>query len=146
MTTRAEFVAEARRWLGTRWQHQGRTLGKGVDCAGVLMQTTRAVGPLPAEKVDELEREIAGYNRVPRADLLRRTCDKYMRRLKRAEVQAGDVALMQFDGSEPQHLAIIAERSGVPYLIHALALERKVVEHRLDSVWSARVIDYYSVF
>ena len=121
-------------------------MGKGVDCAGVLTETTRAVGPLPAETIDEIEREIHGYGRNPNHDgMLQRVCDKHMRRIKQAQVQDADVALIRFD-VEPQHLAILADRSGVPYLIHALAAERRVVEQRLDSVWRARVVAFYSVF
>ena len=145
MTTRDEFIAEARRWLGTRWRHQGRMLGKGVDCAGVLTQTARAVGPLPAETIDQLEAEIHGYGRKPQADLIRRVCEKYMRRMPTAEAQPGDIALMRF-GSEPQHLGILTLHDGTLHLLHALALSRKVVEQRLDSVWRARVVHYYSVF
>jgi cell wall-associated NlpC family hydrolase len=144
LTTREELVAEARRWIGTRWQHQGRTLGKGVDCAGVLTQTVRAVGPVQAEVIDAIEREVSGYSRDPSA-VLQKMCDAYMRRIPSSEARAGDIALIRFQ-VKPQHLAIISEQCGVPYLIHSLVMARKVVEQRLDSVWRSRVVNFYTVF
>jgi len=144
MTTRAEFVNEARRWVGTRWRHQGRTLGTGVDCVGIVTQTVRAVGPLPPEVIDRLESDVSGYARDA-TDMLRMTCDKYMRRVPASEAQPGDVILIRFNG-KPQHIAILSEHAGESYLIHALGLARRVVEQRFDSVWRARVAIYYTVF
>lgn len=44
---RASVVARARAWLGTPYHHQGRVLGAGVDCAGLLCEVYREVGLMP---------------------------------------------------------------------------------------------------
>jgi cell wall-associated NlpC family hydrolase len=41
---RAAVVAEARRWAGTPYRHQGRTLGACVDCAQILIETFAGAG------------------------------------------------------------------------------------------------------
>jgi hypothetical protein len=38
------LVAEARRWLGTPFRHQGRIRGEGVDCIGLVLEPARALG------------------------------------------------------------------------------------------------------
>lgn len=44
MTTGAEVASAARRYLGTPFVHQGRALGAGVDCAGLLACVARDLG------------------------------------------------------------------------------------------------------
>lgn len=39
-----KIVAEVRRWIGTPYHHQGRKLGVGVDCVGLLLAAAGAIG------------------------------------------------------------------------------------------------------
>src|SRR5262245_4461171 len=39
-----KIVEEARTWKGTRFQHQGRIKGVGVDCVGFIAEVAKAVG------------------------------------------------------------------------------------------------------
>lgn len=145
MTTRAEFVSQARLWLGTRWQHQGRAIGAGIDCVGLVLETCRAVGPVSARDLDAIEVEINGYGRQPYGSKLRKFCDMHMLRISFKDVQIGDIVLMRFE-TDPQHLGIISAHSyenGLT-ILHAHALARKAVEHRMDSVWRDRVVQYYA--
>lgn len=124
MTSRAAVIAEARSWLGTPWVHQHRAKGIAVDCAGLVIGVARALG-LVAEDFD-----VAGYGRQPDGSLLS-VCDDHMRRVSRAEMQAGDVLVVAVAG-DPQHMGIL-----VPYihgglaLVHAASNAGRVVEHRL---------------
>jgi NlpC/P60 family putative phage cell wall peptidase len=45
--TREKIVAEAQSWLGTKWHHEGRVKGAGVDCAQFLIGVYVAAGLVP---------------------------------------------------------------------------------------------------
>ena len=77
MTTRADVVAEARTWLGTKWIHQHRAKGQGVDCAGLIICVVRDLGLLSADF------DINGYSRMPDGTLLA-VCDEHMDRIDRS--------------------------------------------------------------
>jgi cell wall-associated NlpC family hydrolase len=123
MTTRAEVVAEARSWLGTKWVHQHRRKGVAVDCAGLVIGVARALGLVP-ECFD-----VTGYVRVPDGSLLDR-CGESMMQIEKSAMQPGDVLVVATD-SEPAHMGILGDyRHGGLSLIHA-SNGRGVVEHRL---------------
>ncbi|WP_233343629.1 C40 family peptidase [Burkholderia cepacia] len=117
MVTRQQVVDEARTWAGTRWQHQGRLKGIGVDCAGLVVCALRNVGI----EVDDVD----GYPRRPDGSLL-----EVVRRQTEptSDWRAGDVVLMHWD-NDPCHLGILTSPSTI---IHAYAMAREVVEHDLD--------------
>lgn len=135
--TRAQFVTEARTWIGTPYRHLGRSRGVAVDCAGVLIGTARA---LALSTFDT-----RGYSATPHADTLRRLCDDHMARIPFGDAQPGDVLLLAWD-LEPQHLAIVGDYpGGGRSLIHAWAAMGRCAEHRMDSVWVRRVVQAYAV-
>jgi NlpC/P60 family putative phage cell wall peptidase len=43
MISRADIVAETRRWLGTPYRHQASACGAGCDCLGLVRGVWRAV-------------------------------------------------------------------------------------------------------
>lgn len=45
---RAAVVAEARSWLGTKYHHEGRLRGVGVDCGQLLIAVYAAVELIPS--------------------------------------------------------------------------------------------------
>jgi cell wall-associated NlpC family hydrolase len=127
MTTRADVIAEARRWIGVRWHHQGRSRA-GIDCVGLVINVGHALG-LSAF-------DIADYARQPDPAMMRALLAEHMDPI--TEPEPGDVVLMRFE-REPQHVAVLTD-SGI---IHAYAQARKVVEHRLDSIWKSRIVGAY---
>ncbi len=133
--TGADIVAEARGWLGTRFHHQGRVNGVGVDCAGLVVGVAAALG-LPV-------RDRSDYSRQPDGQMLELTCDEQLERIPVEQIQPGDVLLMRF-ALEPQHLAIVGDYEfGGLSIIHAYAQMRRVVESRLDDVWLSRIVAAY---
>lgn len=132
-----EIVAEARRWLGTPFHHQGRLIDVGADCAGLIIGVARGLG-LSGYDID-------GYARQPDGGTLREECDREMTRVAPGGVKPGDVLLMRL-GRDPQHLAIVtAAREGQPTaMIHVHSEPPSVcVEHSLDARWRRRVIQIY---
>lgn len=128
MTSRQDIVDAARGFLGVKWRHQGRNMA-GVDCLGLVI--------LVANQLGLSEFNSADYGRIPDGQRLRAGLTEHMDVTRTP--QPGDVLLMRFE-QHPQHVAIVTDRG----IIHAYAQVRKVVEHRLDSVWSSRIVAAYS--
>ncbi len=140
MIPRAAVVAEARNWLGTRWQHQASLKGVGCDCVGLVVGVARVLKIAAATEYD-LMPELRGYGRQPDPVLLLAGCDHLMQRLNLSEVAQGDVLVLKFE-LEPQHFAIVSQVDPL-YMVHALAQARKVVEHRVDFLWLRRIVRAY---
>ncbi len=122
---------KAREYVATRWHHQGRVKGVGVDCIGLVIcvASDLGLGDFSAE----------GYGRLPTGGRLRAGLTDAFDTVAIADMQPGDVVLMRFAG-EPQHVAILSDMGGRLGMIHAHAAMRKVVEHGLDDVWRSRIV------
>lgn len=129
MTTRQEVIEESRTWLGTRWVHQGRSRA-GVDCIGIVIKVAHALNIFTFDTFD--------YSRQPDPNRMRELLGEHMDPIAIADARIGDVLLMRFE-REPQHVAIVTDKG----IIHAYAQARRVVEHRLDSVWKSRIVGAY---
>jgi cell wall-associated NlpC family hydrolase len=135
MSAAVAIVAAARATLGTRWMHQGRLPGVGLDCVGLVVVAARGAGiELP---------HVPDYGRLPDGPRLRAAIEASATRVALAQAAPGDVALMAFD-RWPIHLGVLADYPGGGLaLIHAWAGARRVVEHRLDAAWAARIQAVY---
>jgi cell wall-associated NlpC family hydrolase len=127
MTTRAEFVATVRTYLGTPYHHQGRSPGIGLDCPGPLICACWHHGIKP------LDFNVTGYPRQPDGVSLQAILDEHMTRIDYAEADLGDVIMVRFQQGHPQHLGIL---SGIyperRYWIEAEGSKhRRVLEARL---------------
>lgn len=65
MTTPSEVIAEARKWVGVKFRHQGRNRG-GIDCVGLPIVVACDLGLLPRKF------EVQNYGRLPSAELIER--------------------------------------------------------------------------
>lgn len=130
---RQEIIDTARTWLGTPFRHQGRN-SSGLDCAGLVLVTAKAVNRCPPEFDDR------NYARLPRPDRMKAVLDSNMDRISRADANNGDVVYMT-NYLVPQHLAILTDIG----LIHAFEEIGKVVEHEFDELWSrdSRIVAVY---
>ncbi len=108
---RAAIVAEAERWLGTPFHHQGRVKRAGVDCAMLLAEVFERCGCVPHVE--------AGY--YPPDWHMHRDAERYLEKLLpyASEIagppEPGDVAVFRF-GRTFSHGAIAV---AWPRLIHA---------------------------
>lgn len=120
--SRADVVAEARRWIGTPFYHQQSLLGHGTDCVGLVRGIWRAlIGPEPEpcpvypKRVDLLDRSI-----------LMEHAERHLVRVKGAP-QPGDVLVGMFRDADLPHHAMILSAPG--RVIHAVMWSpRRVVE------------------
>ena len=126
--TADDILDAARQCLGTKFRHQGRLVAFGLDCAGVAIHVARQIG---AGHLD-----VSGYGRTPANGQLEQSLDSQpcLERVFLEHRQPGDLLLMRF-ASEPQHLAICAGET----IIHAYEAAGLCCEHRLSSLWAARI-------
>lgn len=140
MTTGADVVAEARRWLGTPWVHQAALRGIATDCLGLVAGVGLAL-ELPGADRWRGDTRMRGYSRAPNPKLMLQVCGEYLDPIARNDVQPGDILLMRFDEA-PQHFAILS-CARPPRIVHAYAGIGRVTENGLDAVWLARVVRAY---
>lgn len=145
MATRKQIVIEARAWIGTRFHHQASQKGIGCDCIGLVRGVGIACGIYPADFLSLPEvQQFKGYPLLPSNRQLEKGCEMFATRIEIADAKPGDFVLMRFNG-EPQHLAILGDyKGGALSVIHAYAGARRVVEHRIDNVWAARIVAAYA--
>lgn len=142
--TRADIVAEARTWMGTRWHHQAHVKGVGCDCGGLVRGVgwnLRLLKPLSEYPGSH---EFNGYSRMPSQQKMERACAALLEgSFPFAQAKPGDIVLMAWNSPEPNHVGIITDLGAYPGLIHAWAAMRKVVESRLDAVMIRRIVGAY---
>ena len=133
MEHRGRIVDVARTTLGTPFHHQARLPCVGIDCVGVVIYVGRKL-ELIAEGFD-----FKGYSRSADGVTLLAECDRHMVRIKRADLQPGDVIALRYV-HEPQHLAIVGDYvHGGLSMIHADARIGRVVEHRIYESHERRI-------
>jgi NlpC/P60 family putative phage cell wall peptidase len=139
MATRDEVVAEALSWEGTRFSHQGRVKGAGVDCINLVIGTAINTGLLTQEQLNSFDiPEARAYGRSPNGELLMQGCDHFLDRIPFSAVKKGDILIFKFV-DEPQHFAIVTSTNPL-YMVHAYAHDRKVVHHGFNDVWKQRLV------
>lgn len=133
------MIDEARSFVGVRWRHRGRSR-YGIDCIGLLVRGAEAAGLPMRDRLD--------YGREPWRD----TLDAEMRAHfgdPVGDLQPGDVVTMRAPGQPaPGHVGIVARHGGYLTLIHSYNADAnsRVVEHRLDADWQARIHRIYRPF
>ncbi|MEJ0009871.1 MAG: NlpC/P60 family protein [Alphaproteobacteria bacterium] len=143
MTTSDEIVAIARGFLGVRFAHQGRCGKSGLDCLGLLFAVASRAG-ITLRGRPALCHDRRDYGSRPDTDFLRAQLAYFLTPVAADGLRAGDVLLLNIRG-RAQHLALVADYPGEGEwgMIHAYAVARKVVEHRLDEVWRERIAGVY---
>ncbi len=126
----SEFIKHVESYVGTRYMHQARLPGVGLDCAGVVVCAAREIG------IDV--QDISGYSRTPSGmrltSALAAHCD-VATYTGVDDLQKGDILAFIWD-LEPQHIGVYV---GDGYIVHAHAMARRTVKHRLDAEWHSRI-------
>lgn len=140
---RAALHAEARKLLGVRWRHKGRT-ERGLDCLGLLwlpmsrvVRSLRGIAlPRPADDYGRTP-----YNRRLRAELTHWLGDP-------VPLDQADVVSMRWTGEE-HHVGLVVphhfHRRGLIHADNTAAGGRRVVEHGMDDLWERRLIEGWAL-
>lgn len=130
MPSRQEIVDEARKYLGTRWLHQGRAK-TGIDCCGLVIRVGNDLGMITYDTV--------GYSRRTSGDkFLKHFTDAGMYVVDYEDAKPGDV-LITSDHSFPCHCGFLTEKGGAPHFLHAFAGKRRVVEQEVEP-WLRKLV------
>ncbi len=131
-------VAEARRWIGTRYVHQASVRQVGTDCLGLVRGVWRELYGREPELVPPYTRDWAEpqgeevLSAAARRHLLPVDPGRYHLR--------GELLLFRMrDGSVAKHLGIIGEGAARPTFIHAYD-GHGVVETSLSAPWRRRIV------
>lgn len=127
-----DIIAAARECLGTPFRHQGRVVGVGLDCVGVVIHALQMVG------IDVVDQR--GYGTVPFNGQLEAAIAQQPALMAVPTMMPGDILLMKMVG-QPTHVALFTGDT----VIHAYEAVGKCCEHRLDSRWKARIVRLYRV-
>ena len=135
---RSQILEEAEKWIGTPWEHQGRSKA-GCDCAGYIYCLGINSGCDPKGLSEN-----PTYGRDP-DDTMERILDKHLKRKPWNQRLPASVLFFAF-GKRGQHLGLMSSNGYTFY--HGYEWENKVVETRLDNRWLKRlrgVYDFYEV-
>ena len=124
-----DVVAEARKWLGVKWQHQGRGRA-GIDCAGLVVRVGQDLGLTIADKV--------GYKRTPEAL-------KFVEHIRQqtefvGQPKPGCIGIFR-EKYFACHVGIFTERHGQIYLLHSYMPVGKVMEEHFAHQWINSLIE-----
>lgn len=125
---RADIVDTARGYLGTKYVHQGRVKGLGIDCLGLLICVGRELGFLPGDYDHQ------DYTHQPSHAEFMVGLEEYLVRIDIADAGPGDILMLDAGGS-PVHVGFKTDRG----LLHAYAPAGKVVEHGLRAQFATSV-------
>lgn len=126
MVNRADIVAKARTYIGTRWRHQGRQPGRMIDCVGVIVKV--------AHHFDITQWDTLDYGRMSVYNTLLRIFEEHLIRKPIRDRKPGDIALFR-ERVYPVHCGIVGEKDGQLTIIHAYLKRKKVVEEPYSQEW-----------
>lgn len=132
--TGQDVANTARECVGTPFKHQGRLVGVGLDCAGVIVHTFNSLNLPVFDRTD--------YGRTPNSGALESALDAQLsveRVLPISDMKIGDILLFRIK-REPQHLAIC---SGDLMMIHAYEPFGRCIEHLVDETWMRKLVRVY---
>lgn len=142
MPKSSDVVSEARSWIGTRYLHQHRHKGHGVDCVGLIIGVGLATEALGTWTPDAWQRH-ARYGVAPNPSHMRQAMHEFLVPIEVPNGQVGpdgSIAWLGWRDGLPMHLAIAATApAGYRTIIHALSLAGQVVEHTVSADWLAYV-------
>jgi hypothetical protein len=141
---REAIVAEARTWVSTKFQHQGRLKGVGIDCVGLLFGVGRALSLVDITEQDF--KPFVGYRKRPNVHKMGEAMAAFLVRRETPKEQLppiGSIAWLGWRADLPMHVCILAERKGRPTMIHSLETVGGCVEHGFAPPWPARVVSWW---
>lgn len=126
-------VNAARRYLGTPFMHQGRMVGIGVDCAGVLTCVAYDLGLKDVR--------ISDYGRLPDPERAKQIIEAHMDPIPFSDLSLGDV-LSFVILRDVQHYGVLTQTDSMRFL-HAYETVGRVVETSLVGPWLKRLRNCY---
>ena len=138
----AQFVDQARHWIGTPYLHQASVRGVGCDCLGLLRGIWREVYGAEPESVPAYTpdwSEPQGEERLFEAAI------RHMVDVTGTPFVPGQVLLFRMHGGAvAKHLGIVSAIDPHPIFIHAYT-GHGVVESPLSQPWRRRIAAQFAI-
>lgn len=133
MTTRAEIVAAARRWIGTPYLHQASLIHVGCDCLGLLRGVWReTIGAEPEAPPPYTP----DWSETLQNELLLDAARRRLTLIPIADFREGDVLVFRFRPHLPaKHLGIATSQTHMAHA-HSGAC---VTEVPIGAHWRSRI-------
>ena len=128
MLTRARVVAAALDWIGTPFQHQGRT-PCGIDCVGLIINVGRDLGATTFD--------VRGYGPQPDPRVIQAACAEHLRRSDSPDAD-GTILLFRWL-RVPQHFGIKVPGG----FVHVYQPDGQCRLTPFSAKWRARVFSQY---
>ena len=131
--TRADIVAEARKWIGTPYRHQASVKGVGADCLGLLRGVWREV---LGDEPEAMPAYTPDWAEALGQEQLLLAARRHLVEIGIGDAGSGDVLVFRMGLGHPvKHCAIISQPGRI---IHAY-WGRSVCETRLVPWWERRI-------
>lgn len=130
--TRSRIVEEARKFLGTKWKHMGRT-ATGIDCVGLVISVGKNLG------LHEYPDDVPYTRQSVGSDLIRPFAEYGERVTNLMDLKDGDILIMK-DVFFPHHVAFMASNGAMKTIIHACVHRGKVVEDTFTEDFRKKVM------
>lgn len=128
------IVKEARAYLGTKFEHKGRSKC-AIDCAGLIYLSALGAG-LPVKGLADVDYRAGREHEAEPVKIVLMASEE----IKIEEIQEGDIVLIKWPrAKEPSHFAIVTNHEyGCLGLIHAYSAAG-VVEHVINHKWRGMI-------
>lgn len=134
MPDRADVVRIARSYIGTRFHHQARLKGVGIDCLGLVVCVANELGL-------DTSSDRRDYPRRPNGDLIPSLGGSgLILKPVNAPYVPGEIIVLRMNGL-PWHCAILGDANRKT-IIHAFAPRKKVIESDLGN-WEGEIVARY---
>ncbi len=128
------IVAEARRWIGTPYRHQGSDRATGCDCLGLVRGVWRAVYGSEAEVPPAYS---ADWAETTREETLLNAALRHLHEIAPAAMEPGDVLVFRWRNFLPaKHCGILVAPGR---MVHAYQGAGFVAEGWLAPQWRAKL-------
>jgi NlpC/P60 family putative phage cell wall peptidase len=133
MLTRSTFVAEARTWIGTPYQHQASLKGIGCDCLGLVRGVWRAVIGGEPERAPPYA---PGWAEASGEEALAQAASRHLTAIALNDFREADVLLFRWRcGMPAKHAAIVTSTQTMVHAHEGAA----VVEVAIAPWWRRRL-------
>ncbi len=130
---RGTIVCEARRWIGTPYQHQASLLGVGADCLGLVRGVWRGLYGADPERPPAYS---ADWAEAARKETLIAAAERHLQRVAPEDRLPGDVLLFRFRRHLPaKHAAILVSSDAIVHAVQG----SPAVEVSLSPWWRRRL-------
>jgi hypothetical protein len=147
---RYRIMEQARQYLGTPFQPQGRLKGVALDCVGLPLCVAEDLGLVDRAGVPMLKSDYRNYSPQPLNGFVHDECVRRLFQHNVGELQVGDVLTLRVP-RVPCHVAIVSEFCGILHMVHAYEgyatkklPQGRCVEHVLTDKWRARIEGAFS--